>query len=274
MAKLPFATGSFDLVYLHAALHHALPRDHSTFKWSNPSNLHDCLTEVARVLKPRKKGGTLFLLGEGIYPDNIKLEDRHYEVAAREQDLVYESWYTIPEYESAYRAAGIYPTVFCFQDHLIQTAYAYDEYGERYNLVTCDDNVGPDNYRDFTIKALQHIPAPVLRRLLPDWISLSSLEAIIGAASRAGDARSGSIAAGHRILAGPFYSAVGQRGQISGVDAFISDGTSAGFLLYGPYVPVSAGRYVALVSLQIKESGQGPLGELETFTRLRAAARS
>ena len=69
MACLPFADGSIDIVYFHAAIHHALPRDHAAFKWSDANNLVDCLREVRRILKPRTEGGAFFLLGEGIYPE-------------------------------------------------------------------------------------------------------------------------------------------------------------------------------------------------------------
>jgi SAM-dependent methyltransferase len=110
MCKLPFADQSLDLIYLHAALHHALPGDHRDFEWSNPHNMVDALREIRRVVRP---DGAFFLLGEGIYPEGVDHGARQYERACEHNPgLPYESWYTISEYESAFRAAEIFPNLF------------------------------------------------------------------------------------------------------------------------------------------------------------------
>lgn len=142
MSRLPFRDGAFDLVYFHAAIHHALPNDPAEFEWSNPRNLVDCLAEVRRILKPE---GAFWLLGEGLYPDDVA--DRVYEKACQaDPACVYEAWYTLPEYEQAFSAAGIFPNIWLDQENLLVRAHTYSWLGARVPLVTLADEITEGSY--------------------------------------------------------------------------------------------------------------------------------
>ena len=108
MSVLPFRDKTIDLLFMHANLHHALPRHANDFHWCDVGNLHDALCEIRRVLK---RDGALMLLGEGVYPEGLPIEDRYHERKARAGETFRESWYTTSEYESAFRRAGVFPNL-------------------------------------------------------------------------------------------------------------------------------------------------------------------
>lgn len=155
MSRLPFVSGAFDLIYFHAAIHHALPNDPADFQWSSPGNLVDCLQEIRRVLKA---DGVFFLTGEGLYPDDV--QDREHERKCQaDPACVYESWYTMAEYETAFRAAGCFPNLWVDQHIMRMRAHGYRD-GERVPLV--DESEGIEDGAVLVGR---------LGDLLPEWLS-------------------------------------------------------------------------------------------------------
>lgn len=164
MASLPFADASVDLLYMHAAIHHALPLHHSEFRWSDPRNMTDCLREVRRVLKP---DGLFFLMGEGVYPEGVKPEERVHEVRCQSDNgWPYEAHYTLSEYEAAYREAGMFPHVFSNQDDFRLEMDFYVD-GVAHRAITAHDNIGRDNYGD--IGSVLSRAGAFINRTLPEW---------------------------------------------------------------------------------------------------------
>jgi SAM-dependent methyltransferase len=91
--NLPITSGSFDVVFCAATLHHA-------------TNLHRLLTNIKRVLRP---GGVLIAINEPVIPDTVTERD-----ALLEKDTVRELSYGINEtrphlddYRQALRRAGL-----------------------------------------------------------------------------------------------------------------------------------------------------------------------
>lgn len=115
MSRLPFIDGAFDVVFMHASLHHSTPTRESEFAWFNANNLHDTLKEIRRVLKPAAGGGALILAGEGTYPEGLPPESRKLEERAK-IDGCYESFYTLSEYLSQFSRVGLYPTLWAQSD--------------------------------------------------------------------------------------------------------------------------------------------------------------
>ena len=167
MSRLPFADGSFDLVYMHATLHHALPNRQADFEWHNPCNLVDCLREIGRVQKPE---GAFFLLGEGVYPEGISVADRQHEKLAQEGKTPYEAWYTLSEYESAFAQSGTYPNLMVNQTDGWLDMHGYSRDLVRIPMVSTSDRIDLSNY-----SALPFIIAKNCglrwRRMLPSWIT-------------------------------------------------------------------------------------------------------
>lgn len=161
LSRLPFASGTFDLIYMHATLHHSLPNRHEDFAWYSPRNMHDALWEIRRILSP---DGGLFVLGEGIYPDDVA--DRYLERKAQE-GAVYESWYTLAEYDDAFRSVGIFPAMFVYEDRLWMRAHGYSRYGRRLPIITQADGITVHNCAQLN-DALAERVAP----LLPEWIDV------------------------------------------------------------------------------------------------------
>ena len=246
MCRLPFADASIDLVYFHAALHHALPREAASFRWSDPVNLLDCLCEVRRVLKPRAQGGAFFLLGEGIYPEAFSREDRHYEriVEADPEANVYESWYKISEYEDAYRRSAIFPNLFLWQEDFRVRAIGYDQDGDRIDLVTQDDLISDENYWQLGEKL-----AAQASRLLPPWMSVDASLNPYGDLFPANEA----------VLSG-LHTMIGCKAVAGGVPVHTVSAGSVGFLLFGPYVTLEPGRYEVRFIFRIDTASLG--GEL------------
>ena len=168
MSVLPFQDGTIDLLYMHATLHYALPRNAAEFAWCNPHNMHDALCEARRVLKP---DGALFLLGEGVYPEGLSIEERHYEKKAQAGETFYESWYTMSEYESAFEKAGIYPSLMSNQASLEFELHGYQS-GKRVDLVKIGDLVTIDAYDRLRQMAAWNAGDDWNRRLLPEWIDI------------------------------------------------------------------------------------------------------
>lgn len=160
MSRLPFKDSSIDIVYMHAALHHSLPNDPREFRWSDPTNMKDSLKEIRRVLRP---DGAFFLLGEGVYPDAIV--DRYWEAACQKNDrVVYESWYTLSEYEAAFEQAGIFPTLWVDQENHRARVIHWLPDGQRCQTVHFEDGVTLDEYHRL-------LPAVVWEAsVLPPWI--------------------------------------------------------------------------------------------------------
>lgn len=237
MARLPFADHSLDLIYFHAAIHHALPRNDADFEWCNPSNLHDCLTEVKRVLKPREEGGAFFLLGEGIYPENFKPEDRYWEAACqRDPANFYEAWYKISEYEDAYKAAGIYPNLFLWQDDLIVKAFGYTHDGARITIADSADSISVYNYSKLTSALAAHS-----RSVFPEWISVRSTgEDVRGIFPNGSDIRT------------QMFTQVGGFSLDGCCPSFRGTDSEDGYVLYGPYSQLAQGRYKAYVATRTR----------------------
>lgn len=168
MANLPLADGSVDLLYMHATLHHALPRSHSNFEWCNPRNLHDALREIKRVLKP---DGAFFLMGEGVYPEGMAIADRFYEKEAAAKTRAYESWYTMSEYERAFRDVGVYPTLMSNQTNNVLDLHTYYG-GQKIQLVKTSDGITEHNYSELTEVAAKNTGRLWQHRHLPNWINL------------------------------------------------------------------------------------------------------
>lgn len=170
MAALPFANEAIDIVYLHAALHHALPADSAEFEWSNPSVMVDCLKEVRRILKP---DGVFFLTGEGIYPEGIALDEREHEVRCQAHPgYPYEAHYTITEYESAFRAADMFPHVFVHQEGY-QLAMDFYVDGKAHSIISAADKVSNDNYDRVGSLVKARTSKDLLKRF-PAWMSWRS----------------------------------------------------------------------------------------------------
>lgn len=168
MSVLPFQDGTVDLLYMHATLHLALPRNAAEFAWCDPNNMHDALCEARRVLKP---DGALFLLGEGVYPEGLPIEERYHEKKAQAGETYYESWYTMSEYEGAFEKAGIYPKLMSNQTALELELHSYEN-GKRIDLVKIGDLVTIDAYDRLEQMAAWNAGADWGRRLLPDWMHI------------------------------------------------------------------------------------------------------
>jgi SAM-dependent methyltransferase len=168
MSVLPFQDGTIDLLYMHATLHHALPRNAEDFAWCDPNNMHDALCEARRVLKP---DGALFLLGEGVYPEGLPIEDRYLEKQAQAGETFYKSWYTMSEYERAFEKAGIYPKLMSNQTALELELHSYDE-GKRVDLVKIGDLVTISAYERLEQMAAWNAGADWDIRLLPAWMRI------------------------------------------------------------------------------------------------------
>jgi SAM-dependent methyltransferase len=171
MCRLPIADASLDIVYLHAALHHALSANHEDFKWSSPGNMLDMPKEIRRVLKP---DGVFFLLGEGIYPDDIAYDPRRYERACeKDVSLPYESWYTLSEYYSAFRTTVAWPNLFVYQESEFMIADAYDRAGFKFSVVTASDQLTHHNYNQVASVFRSRLSErKVIGKVLPGWITL------------------------------------------------------------------------------------------------------
>ena len=168
MSVLPFQDKTIDLLYMHATLHQALPRNAAEFSWHSPHNMHDALCEIRRVLKP---DGALFLLGEGVYPEGLPIEERHYEKRAQAGETFYDSWYTMSEYESAFEEARIYPSLMSNQTSLELELHSYQS-GKRVDLVKIGDLVTIGEYDRLKQMAAWNAGEGWNRRLLPDWIDI------------------------------------------------------------------------------------------------------
>ena len=167
MAALPFASNAVDIVYLHAALHHALPADPAEFEWSNPAVMVDCLKEIRRILKP---DGVFFLTGEGIYPEGVAPDQREHEVRCQAHSgYPYEAHYTISEYESAFRAADMFPHVFVHQEGLQLVMDFYVD-GQAHCIISAVDQVGADNYDCVGSLVNARTSSRLLKRF-PSWMS-------------------------------------------------------------------------------------------------------
>jgi uncharacterized protein YbaR (Trm112 family) len=90
--------------------------------------------------------------------------ERHYEAAARNGAL-YESWYTIAEYETAFGLAGLYPHLFVDQVDLAVSVTGYDRSGHKRALISRDQQIDDSRYGDFEPALWATRPA------LPAWIS-------------------------------------------------------------------------------------------------------
>lgn len=153
MCSLPFISQSIDLVYMHATLHHALPRSDDDFEWSNLQNMQDCLREIRRVLKG---DGALFLLGENVYPEGVEPSARIDELSAIERKTVYEAAYTASEYRMAFRESCMLPNIFFWHDGAFANGFGYSSAGgEDVKLIS-------DNRLDLV----------ALRTVLPSWINI------------------------------------------------------------------------------------------------------
>lgn len=252
MARLPFADASMDIVYFHAAIHHALPRRHEDFRWSDPGNLHDCLSEIRRVLKPRDQGGAFFLLGEGIYPESFTPADRVHESQCQKNlDVVYESWYKISEYEQAYRHAGIFPNLFLWQESYVLEAIGYAADGTRFDLVSPEDQISDNNYW----KLSHHIAAHAAE-ILPTWIKLDVKP----------DPFAGVFDNDFSVLTS-MHTQAGRIARIGVNTVFTAEPGAEGFLMFGPYAKIGPGRYE--VAFAATKDGLGSDGVL-TFDVLAA----
>jgi len=107
MSRLPLGDQSVDIVFSHASLHHCMPHRAEEFRWFDPNNMVNTLSEVRRVLKP---DGLFLASGEGEYREELSDEQRHLERKAQ-QTGCYEAFYKISEYERAFHAAGIFPNL-------------------------------------------------------------------------------------------------------------------------------------------------------------------
>ncbi|MET3725070.1 methyltransferase domain-containing protein [Sphingomonas trueperi] len=166
MSVLPFQDGTVDILYMHATLHCALPRNREDFAWSDPGNMHDALCEARRVLKP---DGALFLMGEGVYPEGLSIDDRYLEKRAQAGETFYKSWYTMSEYERAFEKAGIYPKLMSNQTALELELHSYDN-GKRVDLVKIGDLVTIDAYERLEQMAAWNAGPDWDVRLLPSWM--------------------------------------------------------------------------------------------------------
>lgn len=242
MSHLPFQDNTFDVIYMHAALHHAIPRKQEDFEWCNPNNMRDCMKEIDRVLKSRKNGGALFLLGEGIYPEGTPIESRHYEIQSK-KGSVYESWYTISEYIQLFREVGRFPNIFSFQENHIAQIDGFLENGERVNLVKLDDNLGGNNFvSHFFNTCIKNISIEVQKQLLPGWIKLSNFlpdnnADILYPATEA------NFLPGDVTLIQGFFTLIGCEKVLGGHSIFQNINFSSGFLMFGPYITLEPGNY-------------------------------
>ena len=168
LSVLPFQDQTIDLLYMHATLHHAVPRRAEEFAWCDPHNMHDALCEARRVLKP---DGALFLLGEGVYPEGLPIAEREYEKRAQAGETPYKSWYTMSEYERAFEKAGIYPKLMSNQTALELELHSYDE-GKRVDLVKIGDLVTIGAYERLEQMAAWNAGADWDIRLLPAWMRI------------------------------------------------------------------------------------------------------
>jgi SAM-dependent methyltransferase len=129
MSRLPFRDASFDFIYCHAALHHALPNDHADFEWSNSRNLVDSLREVRRILKP---SGRFFLLGEGVYEEG---DARVYEAACQvNAGVPYESTRLRSGRHTCFRRFG--STKRTWSSELTTTATKNESFSSRWQTVS------------------------------------------------------------------------------------------------------------------------------------------
>jgi SAM-dependent methyltransferase len=176
MNRLPFGDQTFDLIYMHATLHHATPLKDADFAWFDPANMTDTLRELGRVLKPRPEG-MFVLAGEGVYPEGIAERDRYWEQDAMKSSC-YEHWYTMSEYESAFSAAGLWPNLWLNQEHLVLSGHGYSAEGDRHEVLAPEDGVTIDTLAWFASRARN------LERLLPSWASRSGPEVSRTAAGR------------------------------------------------------------------------------------------
>jgi len=174
MSRLPFVDGLFDVVFVSAALHHATPNREDEFRWCDPANMYDTLREIKRVLKPHEDGGRLILTGEGVYPDDMPIEDRHLERAARFNGC-YESHYTMAEYVSQFERAGIFPMLFANQLDAVLYMDGYLPDGMKIPLLNPWDGVDQATLWKLRRRVRQNVPRAVLERILPDWIELKRL---------------------------------------------------------------------------------------------------
>ncbi len=166
MAVLPFQDQTIDLLYMHATLHHAVPRHTDKFAWCDPHNMCDALREARRVLKP---DGALFLLGEGVYPEGLPISERYLEKAAEAGETFYESWYTMSEYERVFAEAGIFPTLMSNQTALELELHGYEN-GRRVDLVKIGDGIRLPEYHRIAEVAAANAGDDWSERILPSWI--------------------------------------------------------------------------------------------------------
>lgn len=131
--KLPFASCSFDLVYVRQGLHHA-------------SDLSRMLAEIARVVRP---GGVLLACREHVV-DNYGASLKAFLDSQVDQQLYGgEHAFTLPDYQAAIVAAGL--------ESLIVL-------GPFDSII----NMFPNTPEVLRAKILQSVPGRVLRTVLPD----------------------------------------------------------------------------------------------------------
>lgn len=242
MSRLPFKDNIFDVVYMHAALHHAIPCKQEDFEWCNPNNMRDCLKEIDRVLKSRENGGALFVLGEGIYPEGTPIESRHYEIESKKGG-VYESWYTISEYIQLFGEVGRFPNIFSFQENHLAQIDGFLENGERVHLVKLDDRLDANNFvSHFTNTCIKNISMEVQKQLLPGWIKLANFLPCHDADILSSATEPNSHPADVTLIQG-FFTMIGCEKVLGGHSIFQNINFSSGFLMFGPYITLEPGNY-------------------------------
>lgn len=250
MSHLPFQDNTFDVIYMHAALHHAIPRKQEDFEWCNPNNMRDCMKEIDRVLKSRENGGALFLLGEGIYPEGTPIESRHYEIQSK-NGSVYESWYTISEYIQLFREVGRFPNIFSFQENHIAQIDGFLENGERVNLVKLDDHLDANNFvSNFFNTCIKNTSIEVLKQLLPSWVQLSNFLPNHNSDILYPATEPNFNPADVTLIQG-FFTLIGCENVLGGHSIFQNKNFSSGFLMFGPYITLEPGNYSVAYLLRL-----------------------